>query len=385
MAEFETPSFLQNRSIDDFYAKIRAELPAQFDTSEGSHGFNLTRPIAIVAAEICEFILPEVIRLILPESSYGDFLVGHAKGRGISPKEAVKATGIVEVTGTPTTVIPQGSLFSTAAVNGEPSVDYASIETVIIPDSGSVAVSVECTKAGIVGNTAANTIVFVSSSLKGITSVTNANEITGGTEAESDEDLIARINEYDQNLNNSFAGSTADYKRWAMSVDGVGDATVISAQDDSGLVTIILTDNNGAPANETLRENVYNKIMRPDNPSARLAPCNAFLSVVSPATMAISIMATIELETGATIEAIKAQFSTLLAVYLAEALEEGQIKYTRISSVLSSVEGVSDFRDLKFGIKTESGTEYGTNNIEISDSQLPTAELEDLLLTSGTV
>ena len=210
-------------------------------------------------------------------------------------------------------------------------------------------------------------------------------EITGGTEAESDEDLIARINEYDQNLNNSFAGSASDYKRWALSVDGVGDATVIPAEDDSGLVTIILTDLNGAPANESLRTKVYNKIMRPDKPDARLAPCNAFLSVVAPATIAISIMATIELDTGATLESVRANFSTLLAVYLAEALEEGEVKYTRISSVLSSVEGVSDFKDLKFGIKTESGTEYGTNNIDVSDRQLPTVDIEDLLLTSGTV
>ena len=83
MAEFTTPSFLQNRSVEDWYDKIADILPADIDLSEGSHGFNVTIPIALVAAEICEFIMPEAVRLILPEWSYGEFLDGHAKLRTV--------------------------------------------------------------------------------------------------------------------------------------------------------------------------------------------------------------------------------------------------------------------------------------------------------------
>lgn len=385
MAEFNTPEFLQNRSVDDWYAKIKKTLPADLDLSQGGHGWNMTYPIAIVAAEICEFILPEVVKLILPEWSYGEFLIGHAKGRGMTPKAAVPATGSITITGVAETVIPAGSLFSTASVNDVPSMDYATTEEVTIPGTGSVTVDIECTQPGIVGNTTANTIVLVSSNLKGITSVTNENEVTGGTEEESEEDLIARISEYDKSQGETYTGSPADYKRWALSVPGVGDATPIPASDDSGLVTIILTDSNGNPATEELRNAVYNYIMSPDYPEERLAPCNAFLNVIAPATIEIGIRATVVLEVGATIESVSAAFLTSVALYLTEAIEDKEVKYSQIWAVLAGVKGISDFKDLEIGPKTASGTAYGTVNIPLSESQLPTVASEDLILTSGTV
>lgn len=73
---------------------------------------------------MCEFVLPEVIKLIFPEWSYGTFLDEHAKGRGITRRAATAAIGKITITGTAGAVIPAGSLFSTASVNGEPSVDF---------------------------------------------------------------------------------------------------------------------------------------------------------------------------------------------------------------------------------------------------------------------
>lgn len=150
--------------------------------------------------------------------------------------------------------------------------DYETLETVVIPSGGSVTAAVRCTQAGIIGNATAGAIEIVSSRLTGITGVINTVGITGGTEEESDESLIERIAEYDKSQGDSYTGTPSDYKRWAKSVAGVGDATVISAQDDSGLVTIILTDSNGDPATELLCTTVYNYIMRPDAPEERLAP-----------------------------------------------------------------------------------------------------------------
>lgn len=384
MAEFVTPEFLENRSAEDWYEKIKKILPADMDLSEGGHGWNLTYPIALVAGEICEFVLPEVVRLILPDWSYGEVLEGHAKSRGMTPKAAVAATGSITITGAPKTVIPAGSLFSTAAVNDEPSVDYATLEDITIPDVGTVIVDVECTQAGIVGNTTINTVVLVSSKLSGITSVTNEEAITGGAEAESDEALKARIDEYDKSQGESFIGNNADYIRWAKEA-GAGSAIPISPEDDSGVVTLIVTEEDGSPATEPLLERVYNHIMRPDNPEERLAPCGAILDVVAPKTIKISIKATIELAPEATIESVKAEFTSQIALYLPKALEEGEVKYSQIWAVLAGVTGVSDFKDMEIGEKTDSGTIFGTANIPISDSQLPTVASEDLILTSGTV
>lgn len=382
MAEFTLPAFLQKHSTDDIHEKMRAILPPDLDMSEGGHAWNMTRPTALVIAELCEFVLPEVIKLIFPEWSYGEFLDGHAKARGITRRPAAYANGEITITGAEKTEIPAGSLFSTAAINDEPSVDYETLETVVIPGSGTVTAAVRCTQAGIIGNATAGAIEIVSSRLTGITGVANTTGIIGGTEEESDESLIERIAEYDKSQGDSYTGTPSDYKRWAKSVAGVGDATVISAQDDSGLVTIILTDSNGDPATELLCTTVYNYIMRPDAPEERLAPINAFLKVTPPMTLAIGIQATVELEDDATIESVKADFLAQIALYLPVALSEGEVKYTRVGAILSAIDGVNDFKDLKLGAV---GAAYGTGNIAITTNQLPVMDKEDCTLTAGTV
>ena len=385
MAEFTTPDFLDHHSPEEVFERMKTILPKDIDLSEGGHAWNMTMPTALVVSELAEFILPEVIQLIFPAYSYGAFLDSHAKDRGITRRAAGAATGEITITGEANMVIPAGSLFSTAAVNGEPSVDYRTTEVATIPESGSVSVAIECTQPGIIGNTQAGTIILVSSRLSGITSVTNEAAVSGGTEEEDDEALIERISEYDRSHGESYVGSVADYKRWALSVSGVGNATVLSAQDTSGLVTIIVTDANGDPATQQICESVYNYIMRPDAPEERLAPVNAFLSVVPPSTIAIGIKATVELEEDATIEAVRAAFLANLALYLPEALEDKEVKYSRVWAILSATEGVNDFSGLQIGEKTDGVVTYGTSNIAITTSELPTVATDDLNLTAGTV
>lgn len=385
MAEFITPDFLLNHSTDENHNRMKSILPADLDMSEGGHAWNMTRPTALIAAELCEFVLPEVIKLIFPQWSYGEFLDHHARDRRLSRRAASAANGELIITGTVGTIIPAGCLFSTAAVNGEPSVDYKTMETVKIPDSGTVTVEVQCTQTGIIGNTPANTIVMVSSSLTGVTAVTNPEPLTGGTEEENDESLIQRITEYDWSQGDNYVGSVADYKRWATSVPGVGSATIIPAQDTSGLVTIIVTDANGDPATEQLCTSVYNHIMRPDNANERLAPVNAFLEVVPPSTMEIGITAVVELSDDATLESVRAAFLAQLALYLPVALDEGEIKYTRVAAALAATEGANDFSELQIGLKTAGSITYGTANIPITANQLPTISADDLILASGTV
>lgn len=383
--DFTVPEFLENRSPEDFMAIMKETLPADIDLSEGGYAWDFTMPTAIVAARLCEFVLPEVLKIVFPEWSYGEYLDGHAKGRGITRRAATASTGEITITGESGTVIPAGSLFSVASTNGNPSIDYMTIDAVTIPDGGSVTAPVQCTQAGTIGNTGIGTVVLVSSKLTKVTSVTNEEAITGGTEEESDESLKQRISDYDQSQGENYTGCPADYKRWATSVDGVGDATVISAKDDTGLVTIILTDSNGSPATETLCQAVYNYIMRPDDEGERLAPINANLSVTAPSTVAIGIKATVELTSGATIESVKSAFLAQLALYLPLALEEGEVKYTRIAAALASVNGANDYKDLQIGVKSGTSITYGTANIPVTTGQLPTIAAEDMIFTSGTV
>lgn len=386
MAEFTIPNFLNNYTADDVYEEMQAILPPDIDSSEGSHVWNLTRPTALVIAELCEFVLPQVIQLIFPEWSYGEYLDAHAKSRGMTRKAATAATGEVTITGAENIIIPAGTTVSTASLNNEdPAVAYQTTEEATIPISGTVTVPIVCAQTGTVGNTNPNTIILLGSTVVGIASVTNEEAVSGGTDEESDESLIERIEEYDQTQGDSYIGNISDYKRWAMSVSGVGNAAIIPAQDNSGLVTIVLTDATGNPASSQLCTEVYDYIMSPDDPTQRVAPINAYLSVIAPETIAIGAKATVELTEEATIDAVQQAFIDNMIQYLPEALADGEIKITKVAAILSGTAGVNDFEDLQIGIDTEGTITYGTTNIEIESTQLPTITSDDVTLTEGTV
>lgn len=386
MTEFVTPPFLENSSVEEIFESMVEIIPSDIDVSQGSHTWNFLRPTALVGAYLCQYVLPQVIQLIFPEWSYGEFLDAHAKTRGMARKAATAAAGYITISGTQGTEIPVGSIFSTASLNNDdPSITYETTEAATIPVLGSVSVHIKCTEAGAVGNTGANTVVFMGSRIVGVTGATNPDPITGGTDEEDDASLIARIMEYDATQGESYVGNVADYRRWAMSVPGVGNVTIIPANDDTGLVTIIVIDSNGDPATEDLCTAVYNYIMSPDDPLQRLAPINAYLSVEAPTLMEIGIKATVELTEGASIDGVKDAFLEQLINYLPEATTEEEIKITRIGACLSATEGVNDYADLEIGVVSGGSIEYGDSNIAVLNTQLPTVSLEDLALTAGEV
>lgn len=379
MSDFKLPSFLENQSIDEIYDRMMSIIPEDIDKSEGSHTWNMTRPTAYIAAYWAEYIIPEALKLIWPMycEDYAEAMEDHAKTRGLVRKAATHASGELTIAGTAGTEIPAGAMFTTTSVDGEPAIEFVTMEAATIASTGTVDVPIMAVQAGLIGNVPAETIILKANKITGISGAINNEETTGGTEEETIESLQERINEYDSNQGVSFVGSPSDYKRWALSNAGVGKAIVIEPTDDSGLVTIVLTDSNGDPASELLRTTVYNYIMRPDAPIERLAPIGASLSVIAPTTLAVNISATIELEDGTTLERVKTLVLEALKKYMVEAAEDKEIRYTKIGSVISHVEGVADYKDLKVN--------NGTANIAVTQTQLPVVEETNLTLTEGTV
>ena len=74
----------------------------------------------------------------------------------------------------------------------------------------------------------------------------------GGTDAESDAALLARIRERVQRPPTS--GNGYQYRQWAMEIPGVGNAKVVELPSGPGTVGITLrTATTGAPAEELWR------------------------------------------------------------------------------------------------------------------------------------
>ena len=362
MDSIQIPIFLQNHDEEAVHQEILELVPNEYDKSEGQHYYNFTRPTARVVSQMRGFDLPEAIKLIWPRTSHGEYLDYHAESRHIYRKEAQYATGEITITGTPGTVIPKGYTFSTESRNNIASKDYATLKECVIGKDGAVTVGAVATVAGMIGNTAAFTIVVNTSSFDDITGVTNEKPFKDGIDEEDDDSLYLRIKEFDQVQGDRGTGNPSDYKRWAESVEGTGIATVIRPTDTSGVVTIVLTDGNDDPASTELCQKVYNYIMSPDDDYARLAPCGAFLKVIPPATKTITIIGTLELTSG-NIETVTATFVENIKEYFKNAINHGEILYHRICNILGDIEGVYDFSGL-----TVNGS---TSNIPLENGVFP--------------
>lgn len=377
--EFTAPSFCEGYDTEEVLERMLENLPDDIDVSEGGHPFNLEAPPAYEISYLMEFILPEAIKLIWPMfcEDYPEIMEWHAQTRRMKRKEAHYATGELLINGEPNVEIPKGSIFSTISVNDEASIEFQTTEDAIIGVDGTVTVSIQAVLGGTTGNVPAGTILIADNSIDDLTSVTNPKETTGGLEEESTEELQSRIMEHDATIDTSYGGSPADYKRWALEVSGTGSAIVISPPDDSTPIQIILTDAAGNPASEELCQEVWNHIMRPDDEDARLAPTNDQLAVIPPSTLEMSITVTVELTQGFTLETVKTTLLDALRAYIPQAADAGEVRYSKVGSIISTASGIEDYKDLLIN--------GGTANVPIADTNIPNITDGGVVLTEGTV
>lgn len=370
--EFKVPDFLSGNSTEEIHEAMLEQLPENMDKTEGGIPWDLTYPTALVVSEVVEFVLTEAIKNMFPMWAEGEMLDYHGQNRGMARKTAEQATGSVKIIGTANYVIEEGTVLSTTGVDEDETVLFQTVEEATIGEDGSVMVGIIAVEAGTVGNVAVGRINRLDIPDENILSVENIEAVSGGLDEEDDDDYRERLMEYDQSQGESYIGSVADYKRWAMSVNGVGNATIIPAEDTSGTVKIVLMGVDNRPASSELCEEVYNYIMKPDSPSERLAPINAVLDVKAPASAKISISAKIVLDNSRTLEAVVNDFVGRVNEYYIEAMDEGKIIYSRIGSILIGTEGVADYSNLTINNATE--------NIVINNEMYPVSSSDLVVL-----
>lgn len=366
--------FLRGQDAETIHQEMLDALPDAIDKSEGGFADDFTRPTALRLAKFAEQDILNAIACIWPSTSFGDFLDSHGASRGIVRKEASKAYGHVQVTAKAGTEIPVGAVFTTIADDYSAYIEFVTVTSgTAESDTEPIDLEVEAVLAGSEGNVPSGAITLLGTNIAGVTSITNTVATTGGTDVEDDDSLRERIEMYDKNRQVSYVGSKADYERWALEVPGVGTAVCLPAQNTSGLVTLVITDSNGDPANEQLCDTVYNYIQSPSDEYARKTNVNARLSVIPPATLNLTISATVELAYGNTLETVESAFTSALKLYLASC--EGDVKYSKIWNTLSSTPGVSDMADLLVN--------GDTANIAIGIDELP--NITSVTLVEGVV
>ena len=377
--ELELPDFLNNSSEEEIHEKMLSNLPEDIDKSEGGFPWDFTRPTAIEIAELKEYVLVEVLKSLSPVTCEESYLLDyHADGRGLVRRESVNATGYVTVTAKAGLVIPLGYGFSTEADDEGNTINFVTTEEVTVDSLGNAKIPIEAAEGGSASNVGVNTIVLHAGDETGelldeIISVTNEEAVTGGLDEEDDDTLRERIVEYDRSHDISYVGNVADYKRWALSVPGVGAVTVIPAKDDSGTIKIILMDQNGVPASKQIQDAVYDYIMRPDSESDRLAPPNAVLEITAPETVVVNISAVVylrEAEIGDVQNDLKAALQSYL---LNVSSNDSAVRISAINSIIGSVSGIYDYDSVQInGV---------SKNVYLESGQMPV--LGTVTITEG--
>ncbi len=374
--EFIPPSFLSDQDAETIHKRMMENLPPDIDDMENGFPWDFTKPTALEKAEMLEFHLVETLKIMFPMWAYDEWLDYHAKGRGITRKPANAASGELLITGIPGTTIPAGFKFAAPATADTPAIEYQTTEKYTIGEDGTVRAQITAVEAGPKGNVPANTVTLMMTPIKGITSITNEANITGGTEVENDDELRNRIMEIDAASEVSFVGSDGDYKRWAEEVPGVGTALVIPEWAGPGTVKVVVIDANGQPANAAIIAAVYDNIMSPGDRLQRKAPIGATVTIEAPTAKELNYTFTLELKAGENQETVLERFKAQLRTYYVEAKKDGVVRYNRVSSILINTDGVKDFTDL-----TING---GTVNIDLEEDEYPVTGIVDPMGGGGS-
>lgn len=366
MADFVRPFFVENSSPEEIQQRMMNALPEDIDGMPGGFAYDFTMPAAIEKSEMINFHILRTLMLMFPEWAWGEWLDLHGAQCGLQRKAAVCAGGYITITGGPGKKLPAGFIFCTPATGSTPSALYSLDEDITLPEDGTITAAITALEAGPASNVSAGTITIMSNPVEGIISISNEAAVTGGTEIESDDDFRERIALTYASADTSYVGNDSDYIRWALEVDGTGGCIVTQAWNGPGTVKLSLVDSNGDPANDRLCEAVYAHIVSPGDRTARLLPTGTAELTVMPAdSMTLSYscenLAYASEITG--IEQIKADFIAALAVYYAQAKEDGVVKWNIAHSLLTAVTGVEDFTD--FAING------GTGNVALGSSVYP--------------
>ena len=359
---FDLPEFLEDADADKIQARMMQELPEDIDDMPGGFPWDFTMPTALVISEFVQDRFVRVLQLMYPQFAWENWLDLHGVRVNVTRRAARKATGTITVTGRIGTVIPAGTVFCTPATDTGESIHFTTDEEVMITED-SVDIPITAAEPGTGSNVMAGAVSIAFRPITGVTSIGNAEAITGGTNEEDDETYRERIIEA-YRTSSSFTGCPADYVRWSKEVPGVGSALCIPEWNGPGTVKLVISDSNGDPASQAILTEVYEHIMSTSEASLeRLAPIGATLTVVAPVAVDVTYSCYVKIDDNYTMNQIREACTNNLEAYYAEAIADGELKYADCFAIITQTEGVYDAKSFLLNGDTE--------NIQISQGEYP--------------
>ncbi|MEQ1966263.1 baseplate J/gp47 family protein [Xenorhabdus nematophila] len=319
-----TPEFQQIR--DDLLRDIKNQLP-DADIGADSDYFIRASSVASVAEGIYQH-QGWIVRQIFPDTADSDYLELHARTRNLTRKPATTATGSASLTGSPGAVLPAG-----AEMRGE-TVSVKTTSAVTIDPHGQAIVAIIANQSGTAGNRSSSTESELVSAPMGINSRAVVQTLTGGTDAETDASLLARL--LDIIRRPPAGGNKYDYRRWALEVPGVTNAFVYPLRRGLGTVDIAVTSADGLPSADTINAvQAHIDDVRPVTAKSSL--------VLAPALRTVDFVVEVILE-GITLEAVNREISQVITDAVGRLAPGEPLIRSQIEMRISLIPGIRDRR-----------------------------------------
>ncbi|AOJ13144.1 baseplate J/gp47 family protein [Burkholderia vietnamiensis] len=186
-----------------------------------------------------------IYRQIFADTADTDNLQRHAATRGLSKKRATAAGGSIVINGQPGAPVTGAIVAQTLDAR-----QYTTTATGVIGADGTLTLAATCTAVGSAGNADAGTTLTLLAPPNGVTSAASIVKMVGGTDDETDAELLARL--LDVIRRPPAGGNQWDFRRWAMNVDGVSAAYVYPLRRGLGTCDVVITASGGLPSAATI-------------------------------------------------------------------------------------------------------------------------------------
>lgn len=248
---------------------------------------------------------------------------------GITRKLPGTATGVATFTGLAGTVIPEGT-----AINRADSTEYVTQSAHTLSASGTADIAIQASDYGVGGNCDAGTTLTIAAQVAGLdaTATVTSDAVSGGSDAESDDDLRDRLLARIQNPPQG--GAITDYEQWALSVTDVTRAWVYPGRMGGGTVGIMFVCDNLEDiiptASKVAEVQAYIETVR---------PVTADVYVFAPAHYPVDFTLHVEPDTTAVRSAVEAELRDL---FTRESAPEATIYKSHYDEAISTAEGETD-------------------------------------------
>lgn len=319
------------------------------DKSEGSFVNDMVSPLSMELEGVYVELEGLLSTMFLEDVSTED-LEKRAAEYGIYRKNGTYAEGVATFTGLENTLIPKDSLISTGT-----GLNFITIEEKTITiGATTIDIPIKAVEVGSVYNVDPNAINTLSVGINGIISVTNKEKTAGGTNIETDEELLNRL--LLRLRTPATSGNKEHYRLWAMEVDGVGDAKVFPLWNGNGTVQVLpITTDKKAP-DQIIINNVITRI-------EEKRPIGATVTVTAPREVGINIVAILEIDTNYALQNIINSYTEKITKYITDsAFKVNVVDYFKCLSLFYEISGVKTVKDFKIN--------NSTSNVGVAEKEI---------------